>query len=298
MNKRKRFWFLAFVSGVLFVAGTVNADVRADYLIGLLKNGSSYRVKIQAAQSLGRIQCKEAVPALEKALNDQSPHVVMAAAAALGEIGDASVLPALRVANKKAKTAPVKTQLSATIRLLQELSPGTPASASSELMDNSDSSFLVKVDAMGNSSTSRTPGITSILKEIVVSDLHGRSGVEVQAPSVSESDVRSRIKKQKVKAFILSGALIKLNQEGNFIVAKIALNVLTNPDYNLVMMPSGEARIPIDYSAVQAARQQGASAHTVNKLEGEAVASAEKLVLKKLVENLLGKILEAAPDVL
>ena len=287
---------LALILTSLFVSSTLFADVRADYLISLLQNGSSYRVKIQAAQSLGRIQCKGAIPALEAALNDESSHVVMAAAAALGEIGDPSAIPALKAASRKGHSTAVANQISATINLLQDMMPEGQHVATSASV--SGHSFLVKVDAMGNSSTSTTPNITALLRTIVVDELLRKQGVEIQSPSTTDADVKQRLKKSNIDAFILSGALIKLQQENQFMVAKVALNVLSNPDYNLVMMPSGEARVPIDFSAVQAARQQGASPQTIHHLEQQAIENAEKIVLKKLVENLVGKILEAAPNVL
>lgn len=280
----------------ILVAFSVRADVRADYLISLLKNGSSYRVKIQAAQSLGRIQCRDAIPALEEALSDESAHVIIAAAAALGEIGDPASIPALKAANRKGHSTAVRNQIASTISLLQERLPDSQTENVG--IGSAEKSFLVKVDAMGNSSTTSTVGITEILRNIVVEALVKKQGVEIQAASTTDVDIRQQVKNRKIRAFILSGALIKLNQEEQFMVAKVALNVLSNPDYNLVMMPSGEARIPIDFSSVQAARQQGASQQTIQKLERQALQNAEKQVLKKLVENLIGKILEAAPDVL
>ena len=281
---------------LVFNASPVFADVRADYLISLLKNGSSYRVKIQAAQSLGRIQCREAIPALEDALGDESSHVVIASAAALGEIGDPAAIPALKTASRKGHSAAVKNQIQASIRLLQALAPDSGADKSDHAIIRNE--FLVKVDAMGNSSTTTTEGVTDMLRTIVIDELLKKEVVEIQSSSMTDSDVRQRLKKLNSKAFILSGALIKLQREEQFMVAKIALNVLSNPDYNLIMMPSGEARIPIDFSALQAARQQGASKSTISHLEKKAIESAQQRVLKKLVENLVGKILEAVPNVI
>jgi hypothetical protein len=273
------------------------ADVRTEYLINLLENGSSYRVKIQAAQSLGRLQCKEAIPSLIKALKDESSPVVIAAAAALGEIGDASALPALKAANQKKHTTAVRIQLSASIRLLQAAiseKTGTDVAES----EPANVRFIVKVDAMGNSSATTTPNITELMRNTVISVLSQNSNVEIQPDSMTESQIRKIRKKKKVITFILSGALIELRRENQFMIAKVALNVLSNPDYNLVMMPSGEARVPIDDSVVSAAKQQGASPETVNSLEKKAMAIAEKLVLEKLIGNLVGKILVAVPDVL
>lgn len=291
-----RIFYYVVTVGILLVPQVGNSDVRADYLINLLKSGSSYRVKLQAAQSLGRIQSKEALPALQEALYDPSPHVVIAAAAALGEIGDPSALLALQKVSKKRHSAAVKTQLAASIRVLQALSPNSP---SSPLVGaSSGRKFIVKVDAMGNSSRSKTPLIAQIMRELVVSSLRNHMGVEIQDESMTEAQVKREMKKKKVTAFILSGALIKLQQEQNYMVAKIALNVLSNPDYNLVMMPAGEARVPIDFSSVQNAIQDGKGQDIVEKTKQDVISKTEKAVIQKLVNNLIGKILEAAPDVL
>ncbi|MBN2672285.1 MAG: HEAT repeat domain-containing protein [Deltaproteobacteria bacterium] len=276
---------------------SANADVRADYLINLLKTGSSYRVRIQAAQSLGRIQSKEALPALQDALKDSSPHVVIAVAAALGEIGDPAALPALKAASRRNHSAAVKTQLAATIRLLQAIAPDS-ADSSDIAESPGQYQFLVKVDAMGNSSTSRTPNIVNVMRDLVMDVLAARAGVEIQSGVMTDEQVRAKLKKESQKGFIISGALIKLQREQDYMVAKIALNVLSNPDYNLVMMPAGEARVPIDFSDALAARHQGKSQDVVAQLETDSIRKAETIVMKKLIENLIGKILEAAPDVL
>lgn len=281
--------------GFLFIANSAAADVRADYLINLLKTGSSYRVRIQAAQSLGRLQSKEALPALQAALDDKSPHVVIAVAAALGEIGDPSVLSSLKAAKRKSHSSAVKTQLSASIRLLQAMS--SEGETVRERVSGGQR-FLIKVDAMGNSSTSRTPNIVNVMRELVIDVLAQRSGIEIQSGSMTDTQVRSKLKKGKQKGFILSGALITLQQEQGFMIAKIALNVLSNPDYNLVMMPSGEARVPIDFSDSQSAKQQGRSPEAIRQLERDAVRQSEKIVMRRLIDNLISKILEAAPDVL
>ena len=73
------------VAALLLVAGPVHADARTDYLVRLLQNSSTFRVRAQAALSLGRIENdSKVVKALSRALDDDHPAVRTAAASSPG----------------------------------------------------------------------------------------------------------------------------------------------------------------------------------------------------------------------
>ncbi|HET8936913.1 MAG TPA: HEAT repeat domain-containing protein [Polyangiales bacterium] len=79
-------------------AGVVRADdARSTYLIKLLEGSSQFRVRAQAAISLGSVEKSLAARgALTAALRDVHPAVRAAAATSLGRIGDANDVIALR----------------------------------------------------------------------------------------------------------------------------------------------------------------------------------------------------------
>ena len=74
---------------------TAAASPRTDRLVTFLADHDSYRVRAQAAQSLGRVGDARAVDALVSALGDDHAAVRAAAALALGRIGSPAALGAL-----------------------------------------------------------------------------------------------------------------------------------------------------------------------------------------------------------
>ncbi len=282
VNFRGKLPFIAVIACiVLLTASPVMADARTDYLINLLKTGGSYRVKVQAAQTLGKIRCREALPALIESLKDPDEPVVVASAAAIAEIGDPSALAAIEQARRTASSQPVKAQLAATARILQSLTP-TEVAGDRVASLSERPQYLVKVDAMGNSSASVREDITDVMKRIVTESLQSRSGIVIQSDNLPPAQVRQKLNREKLKGFIISGSLIKLSMDQTFIVVNITLNVFSNPEYNLVMMPSGEIRVPAGMAVVTPEEKNG----------------LEEKAIRRLVDNLLSKILEAAPDVL
>jgi hypothetical protein len=269
--------FFTILLSLLFTVPAY-ADARTDYLINMLQNGSSYRVKVQAAESLGRLKSTEALPSLLDALKDKSKPVVIAAASALMKIGNPSVIPQLKEARKKNKNSAVKSQLTAAINELNSIQSNS-ANESLSTITSSAYSFLVKVDDMGNSSSSKRTDVTSVLKNIVIKSLQKRPGIDIQPAKMSPKKIKKIIKSGK-KSFILSGSIIKLERENNYIVVNITLNVFSNPSYNLIMMPAGEIKVPIG---------------TDSNID---IKKAEENAMTQLVDNLISKILEAAPNVL
>ncbi len=76
-------------------------DPRSSYLIKLLESSSQFRVRAQAAISLGGVDGSPAVVnALGEALRDQHPAVRAAAANSLGRVGDKTVAARLRALDK------------------------------------------------------------------------------------------------------------------------------------------------------------------------------------------------------
>ncbi len=286
----KRYTIISFLTFWVFcvlltVSTNVSADARTDYLVNMLKTGSSYRVKVQAAQSLGRIKDSAAVPALINALKEKSNPVIIAAAAALQEIGDVSALYTLKKIRKKNRNRTVKSQLTATIKKLNNVNKHPKNTAIYTAGQNNTTtsitkiSYIVKVDDMGNASSSKRSGITKLMKQIVTQKFAARPEINIQPHSMNAKKLKQKLKKTGKKSFIVSGSLIKLKKEHNFVIANISLNVFSNPGYNLIMMPAGEIKIPVSPSKMD-------------------IRESEKQAISQLVDNLIGKILEATPNVL
>jgi len=80
--------------------GNIGGKAAMKALCDALLNDIDTGVRFRAALSLGKIQDKEAVPALIKALSHRDEYVRESAASALGQIGDQRATDALKKARK------------------------------------------------------------------------------------------------------------------------------------------------------------------------------------------------------
>ena len=108
---------------------TAHAD-KVDALTSALLGDPSYRVKVQAALTLGKLKIREgrAVQALIEALRDDSEAVRGVAAGSLGKIGDPSASDALRALASQDASAFVRAQAQ---KAAAEIAKSTQASSGS-----------------------------------------------------------------------------------------------------------------------------------------------------------------------
>ena len=243
-----RFFAIQFAVILLSVTGPLasGADTRTDYLINMLQNSKNYRLRVQAATTLGKLRAQESVPMLVEATKDPNELVVISAAIALKQIGDASVIPALEKSLAAAPSEAAESQLALTLKILSEIGrikpPATvPAQAPR---------FLVRVDAMGNA-TAVGGDLPGLMRRIVVERLEKEADVLMQPAGWTSAAVQDKVKKDKLKAYIISGAVIRAEKVNQNLVVKLSLNVFTNPDYSLLMMPTSEATVAMNPSAAK-----------------------------------------------
>jgi hypothetical protein len=271
LGNKSRAAFLLGCSIVLF-ASTVFADARTDYLINMLENGGNYRIRVQAATTLGKLRSAEAVPSLVKSLNDENELVVISAATALAQIGDPSVLPEVESANTRATSKAAKSQIETTLRILRALSSEGDVVSEEDMVPR----FLVRVDAMGDSSGTVRKDVPETLRRIVEERTQREPGVVMQQSVMSTADVKQKLKKEKLAGYILSGALLKMEKVDNQLVVKISLNVFKNPEYSLLMMPTAEGAV-------------SASAMTPDN-EKDLQDKALKVVTDRLIQSIFTKL--------
>ncbi len=226
---------------IFLLGGNAFADARSEYLINMLQNGGSYRVRVQAANTLGKIRCHDSVPALVRALDDDHELVVISAATALGQIADTSVIPRVSAALKSSSNKAAKSQLQATLRVLKALS----GEGAEEDAQAARPEFLIHVDAMGNSSEVQRDDLTDMLRNVVIKRLRREPGVIIQEPGMTAKNVTRKLKKEKLRGYILSGSILKMEHSGDQLIVKISLNVFSNPGYNLLIMPSAQGAVPV-----------------------------------------------------
>jgi hypothetical protein len=276
MRRRRHPWATCAACAIALVfSAQVSADARSDYLINMLENGATYRIRVQAATTLGVIRCADAVPALSRALVDENDLVVISSAAALGQIGSPTPIPALESALKNPPSEPAKAQLETTLRVLRALVDGgdlAPTEAESE-----PPRFLLRVDAMGDSSGAQREDITGKMRAMVVDRLSRESFVILQSAEMKADQVKAKTKKEKLKAFILSGSIIRLERVDTQLVVKISLNVFSNPGYNLLAMPSAEGSVTVGSGPLSLDAERG----------------AQDRALKAVIDALVGSLLRS-----
>ncbi len=103
---------------LLLVGGGARAGVSVEDLCRAVIDDPSYKVRVSAALTLGRVGGPAAVPALIKALSDQNNSVRGIAAQSLGKIGDPSASEPLRDLVQRESDAFVKSQATAALALL------------------------------------------------------------------------------------------------------------------------------------------------------------------------------------
>jgi hypothetical protein len=58
------------------------------------------------------------------------------------------------------------------------------------------------------------------------------------------------MKKEKLQAYIISGSVLRLEKVNDKLYTKVSLNVFSNPEYNLLMMPSAEAAVGVSAASL------------------------------------------------
>ncbi len=256
----------------LLVCSGAFADARSEYLINMLDNGSSYRVKVQAATTLGKIKCQDAIPALTRGLEDENELVVIAAATALGQIGETMVISKIQNALTDPPSDAARSQLEKTLRVLKALA----GEGEEEEARESKPEFLIRVDAMGNSSDSQRKDVTELMRKTVLERLRREPGVVVQEPGLKPNSIKKKLKKEKLRGYILSGSILRMEHVGDQMFVKISLNVFSNPEYNLLMMPSAEGAVTVINGPLTRDTEYG----------------AQETALKAVVEALVGKLFQ------
>jgi hypothetical protein len=277
----KRYCAIFVIFCMIFTIPKISiSDARTDYLIKMLEKSTNYRLRVQAATTLGKLRIKQAVPSLVKATRDPNELVIISAAIALKQIGDGSVLGELEKSVRVAPTKAARSQLEVTVRLLKEIGNGGQSVPAQKRAPR----FFVRVDAMGNSSTDRREGLPEIMRKLVLERVETEADVIVQKGKMNSEAVERKIKAQKLRGYIISGSILRMEVVEERLVVKLGLNLFSNPEYNLLMMPTAEASIEVD-------------SEIINTKEGSGVyIRAVKIVADSLIDTIFSTLRQAETD--
>lgn len=250
----------------LLLSPSVEADARSEYLIRLLQGSTQFRVRAQAAISLGGVEgAGDVVDALAGALRDEHPAVRAAAANSLGRLGDTKALPALRSAAGDSEP-PVQVAVKAAIGKL-EVAARRPSHEREETRPVAGPArYYVAIGKPASRATNLTPSDLERAQQVLRERLGEIDGVVIAPAAESPSSARGVLRSRKLKGFYIDSAVTSIEQKpGGGVRAAVSLIVATYPD-----------------RAMRAIMQGAATAMGGGDTRSQAVAGAFKSALSQL----------------
>jgi len=237
------------VFGYLFLALSVQADVRSDYLIRLLKGSSQFRVRAQAAISLSRVQADPSViEALSEALQDDHPAVRAAAASSLESLGDPSAINALQKASNDPEMAvkeAIRRALAVLKRTASKSTGGTNTTEATEIrIPSGPPKYYVGVGLPGGKDSSLNYNHLSTVRAYIEERIKEIDGV-LLAPEEEKPQVAKRIIKQKgLTGYYLDSSIMSIEQRADGSTrAVVSVIVGTYPGRDMRVILQGAATV-------------------------------------------------------
>lgn len=246
------------------VAAPVFAKPGLDELVGQLRSGKDFRVRVQAALQLGKSMSPEAFAPLVSALDDDNASVRAAAVAALESLGDMRAIGPLKE-HRLDRSDAVRKQIKSSLAELE-----------AQALDAPKPKVLVKLGIMKNGTSVKSKRIESDLAQASRKKLGELPGVKV----LMEGDDGSG---KKTPVVMVTGSVeqLKASREGSSIVytAKVEYVLHTMPEQSIAAKVSGSA-------SAQASEQEA----------NDQTRSAQ--LRKEVLEAAIGSALRRAPPAL
>jgi hypothetical protein len=266
-SSRRTLLSLLSLTPLLAVSSAWAASPGLDELIGQLKGGTDFRVRVSAALQLGKSLTGDAAAPLEAALDDPNASVRAAAAAALKNLGDLDALDALN-GHRSDKSEAVRAQVASAIKSLEEERTSGPKTK-----------VLVKIGIMKNGS-----GVQSQKFETELADSSRRKLSELPGVKVLAVTDEAPSKPSKVPMVMVTGNIqeLKASREGSSIVysASVEYVLHTMPEQSIAAKVSGRA-------SATASEQDASSASRRAELRRSVLEAAIASALRRAPPALL-----------
>ena len=176
-----------------------------------LGESTDFRVRVSAALYLGRTKPPGAREALEHALGDAHSAVRVAAATALGALGDPAAINALARRTQVEPSASVKAQIQSTIDRLHRgvAAEQAPADGGGRTL-GANVRYLVKLGAMRNPTGVRGDELRQVLHAAVRSRAHGIRGAVVV--DGADPAILAQAAERHLPVITLDGSLMQLTE--------------------------------------------------------------------------------------
>lgn len=253
----------------LLCATSVHADGRQDYLVRLLRTSNAFRVRAQAALSLGQLDASPgSVAALERAVRDKHPAVRVSAISSLRVLGAKEALSTVKRAtkdrNKSVRRAAGEAVVSLEAIGERQRGPGQPR-------------HLVAVGMPGAKAQRVSRQMLFDARIFLSEKLLELTGIELAPDDLSPADAKREIARRRLRGYYLESSIVTLKPKGNGVRAEVSVIVLTYPGRDMRAMLRGAATASGPFSAGTAEQAvQGAFVGALRRLPQVLLAADAK----------------------
>ena len=246
---RRGLALLGFSLSLVFGASgaVAHADARTDYLVRLLQTSEAFRVRAQAAISLGRMEASpESVQALAAALGDDDASVRAASAASLERLGDPSVLDALRE-RRNDRDGTARSAIRSAIAAL-ERAPRRPSGSAGHGGDTPEPAVEARYyvgigDPASNDGAVDADGLREA-RGYLEQALRGIDGVRIAPAGEANVAAQRVVRREHLTCFFLDCSVVSLGPENGGTRAVVSVILATYPGRDMRAMLRGAATVP------------------------------------------------------
>jgi len=219
-------------------------DPRSTYLIKLLEGSSQFRVRAQAAISLGTVEASQgAVEALTKALRDVHPAVRAAAATSLGRVGGTSSLVALRGLERDTEE-PVRSAARAALAKIASTAPERVDPVGPPDVPSGPALYYVAVAQPATRVTSLDKQLLIKAHAFIKQRVGQMQGVRLAPDAESFQAAEQVLKKQRLKGFYLDSSIVSVEKRpGGETRIAVSVIVATYPGRDMRAIMQGAATV-------------------------------------------------------
>jgi len=237
----------ALVLSVAF-GQTAEAQGRTGYLIRLLSTSDAFRVRAQAAISLGRVEANDQiVRALTRALDDDHPAVRTAAAASLERLSDPSALADLR-SHRRDRDSSARRAIRRAISALERIArsrPRTDGGGDDDGGGDANARFYVGVGVPAAKNGARVDRATlQAARQFLAQQVDQLPDVEVAPARESNSQARQKLRGGRMTGYYLDSSVVSVEQTSAGTRVVVSVIVGTYPGRDMRAILQGAATVP------------------------------------------------------
>jgi len=225
---------------------SARAQARTDYLVRLLSNSDSFRVRAQAAISLGRVEANDRiVQALSRALGDDHPAVRTAAAASLERLSDPAALAALR-SHRSDRDRSARRAIRRAIAALERVARSRPRTDEGGRDGGAaDARFYVGVGVPAAKRGASVDRATlQAARQFLARQVAQLPDVEVAPARESNAQARRKLSGSPMTGFFLDSSVVSVEETSAGTRVVVSVIVGTYPGRDMRAILQGAATVP------------------------------------------------------